>query len=178
MAGSIAPIRVKPNSSEDDRLFMDCIRDLITHEQVQSMKSFIHHSTISCFEHCLHVAHASYKISRRLHIDYRSAARGALLHDFFLYDWHVTKLEKGLHGFRHAHFALQNANLFFHLNDLEKEIIRKHMWPLNIVPPMHIEAFVVVFADKYCTIAEVLRLGEKQRRLRMESLLLDNTLEE
>jgi uncharacterized protein len=174
MAGSVAPNRAVKNSA-DDHIFMECIADLILHEQVLSMKSFTHHSTISCFEHCFHVAHVSYKICRKLRIDYRSAARGALLHDFFLYDWHVTKLEKGLHGFRHAHFALQNANLHFSLNDLEKEIIRKHMWPLNIVPPRHIESFVVVFADKYCTVIEVLRIGEKKRRRRLESLVQEHT---
>jgi uncharacterized protein len=35
------------------------------------------------------------------------------------------------------------------LNDIEEDIIRKHMWPLTLVPPKYKESFIVSFADTY-----------------------------
>jgi uncharacterized protein len=88
-----------------------------------------------------------------LKLDYQSAARGALLHDFFLYDWRnhdVPDLPAGkFHGIEHPKIALANAKKHFVLNDIEKDIVRKHMWPLTLVPPKYKESFIVSFADKY-----------------------------
>jgi len=136
-----------------------CIRDLIGHEIVWSMKNFIQHSDINCLEHSLYVSYLSYLVCRRMGLDYRSAARGGLLHDFFLYDWHIEKPYKGLHGFIHPYIALQNANKYFNLNEREKDIIRKHMWPLTIKLPGCREAFIVAFVDKYCASMEIFKPG-------------------
>jgi uncharacterized protein len=157
-----------------DRHFLECVLDVASHERVQSIRAFMHHGTTSCFEHCFHVSYVSFRICRKLGFDVRSAARGAMLHDFFLYDWHVTKSDIGLHGFRHAELALKNAMRFFCLNDIEKNIIRRHMWPLTITPPRYRESFVVAMIDKYCTVAEVFRIGEKKRRRVQEMLLSEN----
>jgi uncharacterized protein len=62
------------------------------------MEKFIQHSDVSCLEHCMSVSYNSYLICRRLGLNYQAAARGGLLHDLFLYDWHVSKPENGLHG--------------------------------------------------------------------------------
>jgi len=138
-----------------EREYEECVRDLIQHEIVLSMRDFIQHGNTSCLEHSLYVSYSSYLICKRLGFDYRSAARGGLLHDFFLYDWHGEKPYKGLHGFIHANIALQNANKYFNLNEREKDIIQKHMWPLTIRLPRYKEAFVVSLADKYCATAEI-----------------------
>ena len=39
------------------------------------------------------------------------------------------------HGFYHAGKALQNAMEDFALSEIEKETIRRHMFPLNPIPP-------------------------------------------
>ena len=49
----------------------------------------------------------------RLRVDMESLIRGALLHDYFLYDWHDGEKEHNLHGFRHAERALRNAERIF-----------------------------------------------------------------
>ena len=133
-----------------------CINDLIEHDAVISMKNFSQHGKMNCLEHSINVSYCSYLICKRFRLDYNSAARGGLLHDLFLYDWHTTKLERGLHGFTHPHAALKNANLYFQLNDMEKDIIVKHMWPLTIKLPKYKESFVIVLMDKYCTLIETL----------------------
>lgn len=134
------------------------IRDIVEHELVLSMNEFNQHGNVSCLEHSLYVSFNSYLICRKFGLDCRSAARGGLLHDFFLYDWHDEKPYKGLHGFMHPNIALQNANKYFSLNELEKDIIIKHMWPLTIRLPKYKETLVVIMVDKYCAVMEALTL--------------------
>ncbi|AKN31522.1 HD family phosphohydrolase [Clostridium carboxidivorans P7] len=144
-----------------DKKYEKCVCDVIHHEMVVSMKNYIQHGNTNCLEHSLYVSYISYMICRRLGLDYRSAARGGLLHDFFLYDWHMRRPQKGLHGFIHPNIALKNANKYFNLNDNEKDIIQKHMWPLTITLPRYKESFVVLFTDKYCAFMETVGLFEK-----------------
>ena len=91
--------------------------------------------------------------------DFNAAARGGLLHDLFLYDWHVDGSHNGLHGFTHPQTALQNASKLCELTDVEKDIIVKHMWPLTLSKvPKYRESFVVSGADKLCALAEMLQI--------------------
>jgi len=129
--------------------YQECIKDLIDTDIVQSMSQYIQHGDVTCLDHCKKVSWKSYKISKRLKLDYRSAARGGLLHDFFLYDWHIPGSHVGFHGFRHSKTSLENALKHFDLNHKERDIIVKHMWPLNIVPPRFLESVVVTLVDKY-----------------------------
>jgi uncharacterized protein len=160
-------LEVDCNKFED---YKDCIIDLFKNEIVFSMGNFVQHRDITCLEHSIYVAYVSYLICKHLGLDYRSGARGGMLHDFFLYDWHTTKLERGLHGFSHPIIALKNANKYFDLNVLEKDIIEKHMWPLTLKLPRYKESFIVAFADKYCTAMEVVRPNSRTNihRIMME----------
>jgi len=153
----ISKLRLEPDSSADME-YLECIRELIDHEMVRSMKNYIQHSGIDCLEHSLCVSYGSYLVCRRMGLDYRSAARGGLLHDFFLYDWHIEKPYKGLHGLSHPYIALQNASKYFHLNKLEQDIIRKHMWPLTITPPKYKETCIIIVIDKYCALMEIFKI--------------------
>ncbi|KPU45484.1 hypothetical protein OXPF_07170 [Oxobacter pfennigii] len=137
----------------------ECIRDIVQHEMVGMMKNFIQHGETNCLEHSFYVSYISYLVCKNIGLDYRSAARGGLLHDFFLYDWHEEKPYRGLHGLIHPNIALQNANKYFDLNDREKDIILKHMWPLTIRLPKYKETFVVLMADKYCAFMETISLS-------------------
>ena len=71
--------------------FDDITNDIINHKEFNSLKNF-HHHNCDVFSHSVKVSYISYKIAKRLGLDFISAARGGLLHDFFLYDWK----EKGL----------------------------------------------------------------------------------
>ncbi|MDF1495499.1 HD domain-containing protein [Caproiciproducens sp. CPB-2] len=147
-------------SRSEKQYFTDCSLELLKSEIVQRMGTFIQHANVSCLEHSISVAYYSYWLCRKLNlnVDCRSIIRGALLHDFFLYDWHVTKNPKGLHGFKHPLTALENAEEHFSLNDCEKEIIVRHMWPLTLTPPKCREALIVSLSDKFCSIIEILRI--------------------
>lgn len=59
-----------------------------------------------------------------------------------------------MHGFSHPRTALKNAGREYRLSPREQDIIKKHMWPLTIVPPLCREAWIVTAADKYCSFLE------------------------
>lgn len=140
-----------------------CIDDLIFSPTVQMLDDFKHHQNVSRLDHVLNVSFASYSICRALGWDYRSAARGGLLHDLFLYDWRTTTLPEGRHGFAHPQIALNNANEEFVLNRVEQDIIVKHMFPLTLQPPGCKESAIVCLADKYCALQEIFVFGISAR---------------
>ena len=87
----------------------------------------------------------------------KSLIIGALLHDYFLYDWHKERKGKHIHGFTHPAEALKNASEDFELNAVEADIIRKHMFPLNLKPPKYKESALVCLADKLSALEETIR---------------------
>lgn len=141
-----------------DAGYMACVQDILKNEKVQSMKDFVQHGTTSTLTHCLHVSYYSYKVCKRYGLDSRAAARGGLLHDLYLYDWHTHARRTGehFHGFTHPRTALKNAEKIFDLSEAEKDIIVKHMWPLTIIPPRTWEGYVVMLADKHCGVMETI----------------------
>lgn len=128
--------------------------------KLASEDEFTQHGDTSCLLHSVAVAYYSYKLALKLGRDrfnIPELVRGALLHDYFLYDWHVQAFhENGLHGFSHPYTAFQNANRDFMLTKLERDIIRKHMFPLTLDQvPMYRESVIVSLIDKWCSSYEV-----------------------
>ena len=148
---------VEKKAYELDEEYLECVGDILAHPVFQSMDNYIQHGTTTCKTHCIQVSYMSFKICRSRGWDYRSAARAGLLHDLFLYDWHTHARETGehFHGFTHPRKAMNNAVKYFGISEMEKNLILRHMWPLTPVPPKHIEGYVVLYADKFCGLAEV-----------------------
>ena len=122
-------------------------------------KDFIQHGKISVYAHCFSVAVMSIRIANFLdiEIDRKALIRGALLHDYFLYDWHDSdNAAHRWHGFTHPSTALRNAQEDFELTSLECDIIVHHMFPLVPFPPKCREAWIVCLADKICALKETL----------------------
>ncbi|MFQ9516468.1 MAG: HD domain-containing protein [Eubacterium sp.] len=138
--------------------FITLITPIIENEKVKRMDKYIQHGNTSCLEHCVAVAYISFSIAKKLHVrcDYNSLIRGALLHDYFLYDWHIKDDNHKWHGFHHAKKALDNATKDFDLTPIEMDIIEKHMFPLNIRLPKYRESHIVSIADKICSSYETI----------------------
>lgn len=136
--------------------------DILTSRNFHKTRTFIQHGNMTVNNHCMNVAKYSLLISESLHIpcNQRELIRGALLHDYFLYDWHHPDYinPHRLHGFYHPGVALRNASKEYDLTPREKDIIQKHMWPLTVVPPMCREAWIVTTADKWCSLMETFHL--------------------
>lgn len=161
----------KTLSADLIRFFIQTVLPLCEHPTVLSMDKLTQHGDTSCLLHSLAVAYFSLYLVTKLRIrcDRRSLVRGAILHDYFLYDWHIKNGREvhKLHGFTHPDTALRNAAREFSLNDIEADIIAHHMFPLTLKPPKSREALIVCLADKYCAVSEVLfrRAYVRERRV-------------
>lgn len=138
-----------------DKQYMDIVKDIISNELVQQMKQYRQHYSVSCFDHCLYVSYNLYRLCKKYKLDYASAARAGLVHDLFLYDWRKRENgRKGFHAFTHPKTAYENARKILDLNDIEKDIILKHMWPVTLKFPKFKETFLMTYVDKYFACAE------------------------
>lgn len=145
--------------SYNDKEFLEIIKNLTENDTVQQMKNFRQHYETTCFDHCYCVSYYCYLICKKYHLDYISATRAAMLHDLFLYDWRERQPDrKGLHAFTHGKTAYENASKLFTLNEKEKDMIIKHMWPVTIAFPKSIEGFILTFVDKYCAMSETFEI--------------------
>lgn len=134
--------------------FAEAVEDLLAHPKVQEMDRYIQHGHTTCLEHCLTVSRISCAICKHFRLDSRSAARGALLHDMFLYDWHEPDPGRSWHAFFHPAAALHHALSCFELNAVERDIILRHMWPLTLVWPRYRETLVVLMVDNCVSVWE------------------------
>lgn len=131
--------------------------DILDSEKYQKPDEFIQHGTTTTREHMISAACVSIKLAHalKLNCDEQSLVRGALLHDYFLYDWHAPKSTRPkMHATRHSSYALEKASEDFAINPLEAEIIREHMFPCTLTLPHHKEVWIITVADKVCSIKE------------------------
>ena len=140
--------------------WLDCVSDILADEAVRSMDAFPQHRTgFSCYRHCIWVSQISFRLCGALGWNAREAARGALLHDLYLYNW----MDRGLPGLwrhllDHPAQALENAKARFPLTDREADIIRSHMFPISTVRHHYRESVIVELSDKFCALSETLGL--------------------
>ena len=138
-------------------------KDIMDSVNFKQSANHAQHGTMSVYHHSINIANYSLAWNHffRLGAQDRDLIRGALLHDYFLYDWHTTSHAR-LHGFFHPGIALENACAEYELTEREKDIIKKHMWPLTIIPPQCREAWIVTLADKYCSLLETIRIHNRK----------------
>ena len=151
----------------DYTLFEEILAEVISAGRYEEMKQYISHSDITVYQHCIKVARLAYTMAaskRRVRCDLRALVRGALLHDYYLYDWHDPNKGFRWHGFKHHRFALQNAMRDYDLSKKEKGIIYSHMFPLTIWTwPMSREAWYVTIADKRVATEETMKKYRKKQ---------------
>ena len=144
-----------------DEEYIEIIKSIINNPEFIKRKEYHHHEHRSVYGHSLMVSLKSYKFAKKLGLDYKSAAIGGLLHDFYYKDWQLNKEKQPLikqHGFVHAKEAVENSKALFPnlINKKVENIIKRHMFPLNFIPPFYYESWIICFVDKYCSL-EVLK---------------------
>jgi uncharacterized protein len=144
-----------------DAEFREMATPVLVLPDVARLSKYPHHRGKTRLDHVKEVALLSFLLGRRFSLDGGAIIRGALLHDLFFYDW----LREGprLHGFRHHTIALNNARRITRLSQKEEDIIKKHMWPLTVVPPLYPESLVVSLADTWCSTRDYLRLDRQAK---------------
>lgn len=142
---------------EEEHAFSCILKPYLEHERVQRMNEFSQHGSITTYAHCYRVARFSFWLNRRLAIkaDERVLLPGAMLHDLFLYDWHIIGSMNPYHATNHAELACRNAIRYCNIDKNTQMVIRSHMWPVNITKlPRSKEAWIVCMADKWCSLLE------------------------
>lgn len=137
--------------------YYDIVYDILKNEEFQKRKHYKHHGNISVYDHSIRVSKLAYIIAKKLNKDYKSAAIGGLLHDFYYKPWQENKVKCRLfekHGFVHAQQARDNSYEYFIelMNDKIDNIILRHMFPLNKIPPKYVEGWIVTMVDKYISL--------------------------
>ena len=150
---------------EKEQIFMQELEYVCKNSRMLESHKYMQHGDTSVFRHSVSVAYYSYYLALKMHapVDEKSLIRGALLHDYFLYDWHEKDASHKWHGFHHAKKALSNAMEDFDLNNVEQDMIRCHMFPLNLCPPKYLEGWIICYADKVCSGIETFQGRRSQK---------------
>lgn len=156
-------------SYDDIVFFTETLDRIIKNSDLIQTDEFMQHRGTSRFLHSVAVSYYSYALSKILHIhcDMAEMLTGALLHDYYLYDWRDIENHKKAHAQVHPEAAVANAERSFDLTDKEKDIIKFHMFPITPIPPQYKESVIVCIVDKFCAVYEVLaRKNGKYKAMR------------
>lgn len=155
--------------------WLGLVRDILLNDEFQRRKMFLHHHDMTVWDHSILVSFKSFLAGRIFHADVRVCAIAGLLHDFYSQAWisspelekfldgkyvQLMKVKKPLfkkHGFTHARDAAKNYVKFFPELENKKitNSIKRHMFPLNIIPPRYKEGFIITTIDKWNSVHEL-----------------------
>lgn len=147
------------------QFFIDSANEIINNSEYQKLKQYIHHSSLTRYEHCYDVAFYAYYSAlkkKRREVDLKIIIRAALLHDFFLYCRKEEIVKKHLRN--HPVVAYKNSKKLFEVSDKEKNIILSHMWPIGGEYPKYLESRIVNCADKKCSLMETFKVQKKLKK--------------
>ena len=142
----------------DDLHFKRCLSALTNHPDIQRLKQIPQHKGGTTYAHSVNVACTAYGLAKKLgwDIDIDALVKGAMLHDYYLYDTETMPYSDYRHSLVHPRLAVANAEKLFDLSDKERNIILSHMWPIPGAPlPRSREAWLVSMADKVCAYREM-----------------------
>lgn len=144
--GSKYIIELSPKTAE----YHKAVKDVLQSGELQQLKAYSHHHSMTRYQHCVNVSYHSFIICRKLGFNAEQAARAGLLHDLYP---ETPKCDKK-HLTTHPETALENARKAFRLSKVEADVILKHMWPIRKGRPKYPESYVVMIADKYVAFME------------------------
>lgn len=141
---------------QNDAEYMALIEDLISLEEVQCLKKYVHHLVTDRLSHSLSVSYRSYRWAKRFKLNTRAIARAGLLHDLFYYESADKNQVGGKgHNWEHPRIALKNALKITEISELEQDIIVKHMFGATREFPKYPESYIVTLMDKQAAIFEL-----------------------
>ena len=132
------------------------VKNIFRNTEFKKIYNIEHHG-ISRMEHSIKISYYSYVIAKKLGMDYKSVARGGLLHDFFLNGDERSTKERFFDTFTHPKKALKTSKRNFKINKVEENIIVSHMFPIYISFPKYKESFLVNLVDKVIGFKELVR---------------------
>ncbi|MBE6152292.1 MAG: HD domain-containing protein [Firmicutes bacterium] len=138
---------------EKDIEYKEIINHILLNDEFNQIKKIEHHG-VTRFDHSLKVSYYSYRLAKMLKLDSEDVARGGLLHDFFMSNEDRTVKDRFISTFVHPKKAVKNSNDIFNISEKEKDIIRTHMFPVNLAVPKYAESWLVSIVDKVVGLSE------------------------
>ena len=131
--------------------FLAMIEPIVSTKEYRRLKQHRHHIRSNVYDHSVRLAYLCYRHCKRHNCSAapEEIVRGALLHDFFLYELHGDTRPPRFHGYRHPRHALNNAQARFGaLSRGERDMILRHMFPVTPIPPKTRAGWLICFYDK------------------------------
>ncbi len=141
------------NQITEDNEYYILVKDILDNKHFNEIDKIEHHGT-SRMLHSMRVSYYSYLVSKALRLHTSEVARAGLLHDFFMSSEDRTSMDRFSSTFTHPKYAVRNADNIFELNNLERDIIKSHMFPINIAIPKYLESWLVSVVDKCVALYE------------------------
>ena len=143
-------------SNEEKERLENIYQTFLNNQKIKKMKDIPMHRGSNCYEHSFKVAkYAIKKALRYKEVNLEVVLIGAILHDYYLYDWRTDSSKKKGHAKNHQIIASENASRDFMISDKVKKVIESHMWPINIKNfPDTKEARIVSLSDKHVALLE------------------------
>ena len=153
---------------QENQEFQSFYQALACQSGFERIDQYLQHGSTTRLVHSVAVAYYSYRLARfsRLSFHWEELVRGALLHDYFLYDAQDGDPAHKWHWTRHPGIAAENAKEELDLTSIEEDTIRCHMFPLTVKPPKYREGVVVSLVDKVCSVCEFFSRRAPYSRLR------------
>ena len=150
---------MKIHQEQKDKL-ENIYQSFLSNEKILRMKEIPMHRGSNCYEHTFKVAKRAIhhcEKSKKKNINLEVVLIGAILHDYYLYDWRTDRSKIKTHAKQHELIAAENAIKDFSISKEIKEVIETHMWPINIKNyPKSREAKIVSVSDKLVALCEAL----------------------
>jgi uncharacterized protein len=143
-------------SIKQSKKFDLLVEDIKKNKKFNKLNKELHHG-ITRYEHSMRVARWTYKICNLFHMKNKEEiTRAALLHDFYINDDLLSESGASKLG-EHPEVALVNSLKYFKLDNIQKDIIKTHMFPCNLNVPKYKESWLVSGVDKIVGTYEMLR---------------------
>jgi uncharacterized protein len=145
--------KIKSYNQKSRIEYKETMSELLLHDKLKLLDTYKQHYKYTRLKHSIDVSYYSFYLAKLLKLDYNSAAKAGLLHDLHFQERAGFKENMKMLR-RHPKDALKNAQEICDLNDIEQNIILRHMWLVTLKPPKYIEGYLVTFVDKYCAAKE------------------------
>ncbi len=144
------------NTISNDNDYIKIVGHILDHDEFKKMQKVKHHDT-NRYEHSVKVSYYSYVIAKKLRLDYKQVAKGGLLHDFFFErtaDYSKLSDKLKIYTFKHPREAVKMARKYFGITEMEEDMIKSHMFPLDISIPKYAESWIVNLVDTSVSILD------------------------
>lgn len=154
--------------SESNIPMSDINGSILDSDRFKKARDIVHHHKTNIAGHSEKTAEYGKRICQWLkkhdiEVSEEDVVTACLLHDIGMTDDEVSSTVSWKKAYLHPRRGEEIARHEYDANEIQCNAIRRHMWPICIVPPRTREGWIVVAADKCCSIWEVTHNKKKKK---------------